>query len=110
MDIRLPFYTHNSAHLAIFRLVHHYKRLRHLTFIQIINLLCYLRCKVLVFELAASGIRIDHQTGVHYRILVLREMDYRLLKLNAIRFYQLPDTIQPLDGIYFVRRTDSRAE
>ena len=108
MDIRFFLYPHDSTHLAILGLIHHHKRLRHIAFFQVIDLLRDLGRQILVLEPTATRIGVDHQAGVHHRVLILRETDNRLLEKQTIGYNTLPNRIQTLQCIHLIGRADAR--
>ena len=110
VHIGLLRYPHDSAYLTVLRGIHHHEGLRHLAFVEVIDLLGDLRREVLVLKAAAAGVGVDHQTGVHHGVLILREADDRLLKLNTVRLDELAYGVQPLDGVDLIRGADTRTE
>ena len=108
MNVHLLAHFHDRTNLTVLLRIHHHKRLRDIALVQVIDLLGDLGCQLLVLEPAAVRVRVDHQTGVHHRVLILREMNHRLLELEAVRLYPLTDRIQTLNRLHLVRRTDTR--
>ena len=110
MYIRFLLHFHDSAHLSVLGLIHHHKGLGHISFFERVDLFGYLRRQVLILELTTAGIGVDHQTGTHHRVLIFRETNNRLFKLQTIGHDQLADGIQTLDGIHLVRSADARPQ
>ena len=84
MYVHFPLDPNDSAYLAVLLLIHHHEGLRNRSFLQVIDLLGYLRREFLVFEPTATGIRIDHQSGIHHGVLVFRETNHGLLELQTV--------------------------
>ena len=110
VNIRLLGYTHDRAHLAVLGLIHHHERLRYVAFIEAVDLLGNLWCQILVLETTATRIGVDHQTGIHHGVLILRETNNGLLELNTVRHDQVTNTVQTLDSLDLVRRADTRTK
>ena len=70
VDIRFLLQSYDRTHLPVLGLIHHHEGLRDLAFIQRVDLLGNLRCQVLVLKPTASGVRVDHQSGIHHRVLI----------------------------------------
>ena len=81
MDVRFLRYANNSTYFSIFALIHHNEWLRYIAFIEIVYLFGNLWRKVLILKATTSGIRIDHQTGIHNCIFVLGKSHNGLLEL-----------------------------
>ena len=100
----------DGADLAVLLLVHHNERLRYIAFIHVIYLFGDLRREVLILEPTAARIGVDHQSGIHHGVLVFRETYHGLLELDTICQDELTNTVEPLDGVHFVRCADTGPE